>query len=86
MSHITESARQDILVHGCVYYTNPREVEDCMYEVVAVVVDGTGNNYGVCANHVQTEAFIRRIVSLKDILAEQFELNMITESAQNPWE
>ena len=54
MSHITDLARQDILVRGCVYYTNPREVEDCLYEVVAVVVDGTGNNYGVCANHVQT--------------------------------
>ena len=86
MSYITDQVRLDILVRGCVYYTNPREVEDCLYEVVAVVVDGTGNNYGVCANHVQTEAFIRRIVSLKDILAEQFELNMITESAQNPWE
>lgn len=86
MSYITDQVRLDILVRGCAYCTNPREVEDCMYEVVAVVVDGTGNNYGVCANHVQTEAFIRRIVSLKDILAEQFELNMITESAQNPWE
>ena len=86
MSYITDQVRLDILVRGCVYYTNPREVEDCLYEVVAVVVDGTGNNYGVCANHVQTEAFIRKIVSLQEILSEQWELNSITKSAQNPWE